>query len=413
MLELSKVKQVKDIGTYHYHNNPEKNEATDTKGQVTTRKLSIPNDISGVKTSKTSVSAKNNAASASQNQENAQSFDVHLNSAAKTQSKTSNSDYSSAEWEAQRKKNLAISKLQQTDADMAALERVAPNASDDVKKAWLDAARQTHFNGLGYSQDGTGSAATRLYADLNESAKMTDNSIAGVQDLLGGTVDSAIDAVSFAKEDSINMKNSSSTALRKREVEFYDAFLSNLDGLKNGNYVPSDQTTFDLINKSSMKVLPDDNSSSSLPLTGENELVAGAIFHSSASTDENGRGFDLTARYVSNYNPQDPRIIVSTNYGGAEKSYEIAINNINTNNASQVELYGLYAYIDDDKNIPRNIDPVSSDIYYSSLDNRLASKNSSTKEESYLAETVESFKPIGNLSYWDKKELLDSIYSGS
>ncbi len=394
MLELSKVKQVQNIGTYSYKNPAQK---------VTANKNTTP--------------AKANKAEKTANQPNTQSFKTHLNNAAATPSKTSQSDYTDSEWDAQRKKNNAISKLQKTDANVAALERVAPNAPLEVQSAWIDASEETGVNGLGYNEDPSKNTATRLYSEINTSAKMTDNSISGVQDILGGTVDSAIDAVSSAKQDRLNMPDSDSDNA-DREIEFYDELLENLNGLKDGSYEPSDQSTFDRMNKENMEVLPSESSQAATAMEIPPRYSENSFFHSTTSSDENGIVFELKAKYPADYDPSNPKIEVYSNYGGRENLYEVNVNNVHPDTASQTELYGLFAYVEDDKNIPRNIDPDSSDLYYSALDKKLdAIHQDDSKAVSYnetdLAETMNTFKTIDNLSYWDKKELLESVYSGS
>ncbi|WP_408070885.1 hypothetical protein [Butyrivibrio sp. JL13D10] len=418
MLKLSKISQIQNIGTYNFKVN-QKSIAQNSVTQTDSEKPS-------------------------QHQSNIHSFKMQLdnassvpksisgtNNAAPTPEKKSQSDYTDAEWDAQRKKNIAISKLQQTDSDIAALERVAPGASEEVKKAWVDASRKTGYNGLGYNNDISQNSATRLYAEMTASTKMTDNSAAGVQDILGGTVQSAIDAVLSAKHD-LTLSENSSDLNSNKELAFYDAFLDKLNGLQDGTYVPSDISIFDQMHKSNIDVLPNGSDDSQmqpelLVSTGnaanETEIPEGylgsAFFHRTTSSDVNGISFDLYAKYPEGYDPQNPKVEVYTNYLGEEKLYEVSINDVNPETATQTELYGLFAYIEDDKNIPRNIDPASSDLYYSALDRKLeilhqsssAQDDTDSDQETYIAGNINAFRPMDNLSYWDKKELLESIHT--
>ncbi|WP_051205983.1 hypothetical protein [Butyrivibrio sp. FC2001] len=419
MLELSKVKQVQNIGTYNYNSSNSASKAkagtTSTNGtNITTSKVSGAKEVT--KTQKTNVPAKTNKAQSSANKPKTQSFQAHLNNAAATPQLTSNSDYTAEEWDAQRKKNSAISKLQKTDADVAALERVAPNASEEVKSAWMDASEETGTNGLGYDEDPSKNTATRLYAEINNSAKMTDNSVSGVQDILGGTVDSAIDAVSSAKQDRVNMTGDDSDTADK-EVEFYDELLENLNGIKDGTYEPSDKSTFDRMNKNNMAIFPVDDSPSASAMDIPDRYSENYFFHSTTSSDENGVEFELKAKYPADYDPTNPKIEVYSSYDGKENLYEVDVNSVNPETASQTELYGLFAYVEDDKNIPRTIDPNSSDLYYSALDRKLEvihqddSKNVNSNNDTELAATMNTFRTMDNLSYWDKKELLESVYN--
>ena len=409
MLELSKVKQVQNIGTYKYENNGSPVKATTQSFKAHLDDASAVNSTTPISNTTVKESASNTGST------------VNGTNAAATPPKTSQTEYTDAEWDAQRKKNIAISKLQKADPDIAALERVAPNASEDVKSAWIDASRETGYNGLGYSKDATENTATRLYAEMNTSAKMTDNSAAGVQDILGGTVDSAIDAIETAKQDRLNMTNSPRALKRSdNELEFYDAFLEKLNGLQDGSYMPSEQSTFERINKNNLEVLPSESSNASEEMEVPARYSENAFFHKTTGVDADGNTFELSAKYPADYDPSNPKVEVFTNYQGSEKLYEVSINNLNPDKASQAELYGLFAYVEDDRNIPRSIDPDSSDLYYSALDRKLEilhqnvqDVDKNNQQETYFAETVNPFKTMGNLSYWDRKEILESVYSGS
>lgn len=322
-------------------------------------------------------------------------------------SKTSQSEYSQEETDAQRAKNNAIGKLQKLDGDVAALERVGPNAPEEVKSAWLDAASETGYNGMGYG----GGGATRLFADLAESARMTDNSLSGVQDLLGGTVDSAIDAISSASYDRAHMDlGGTDPENARKEQAFYDSYLEKLEGLKDGSYIPSDVSIFERVNKDNLEVLPQDESQSAIPLEITEGYEQGVFFHKTIVTDDQGNGFELMAKYPEDYDMANPTVNVFVRYNGQESLYKIDINSVKPETASQTELYGLFSYIEDDKNVPRNIDPESSDIYYSGLDRKLELIKGERDDGANVEEMVNGFKSIDTLSYWDKKELKNSLY---
>ena len=336
-----------------------------------------------------------------------QSFAECFTNVANTAEKTSKSEYSQAEMDAQRAKNNAIGKIQKLDDDVAALERVGPNASEAVKSAWMDAASETGYNGMGYG----GSGATRLFADLTMSARMTDNSIAGVQDLLGGTVDSAIDTISAASYDREHIDAGSADPENiEKEQEFYASFLDKLNGLKDGSYIASDMSTFERMNKNNLVVLPEEGSQTASFLNNGEDYKAGVFFHETTGIDENGTKFELRARYPENYDMTNPSVEVYVNYNGIENLYRVDVNNVNPETASQTELYGLFSYIEDDKNVPRNIDPESSDIYYLGLDRKLEMIRNEANTGSDIEEMVESFKSMDTLSYWDKKELKNTLY---
>ncbi|WP_026510019.1 hypothetical protein [Butyrivibrio sp. LC3010] len=339
-------------------------------------------------------------------------FAICFNNAANTAQKTSQSDYSKAEWEAQRKKNTAIGKLQRIDGDVAALERVAPNASEAVKSAWIDAARETGYNGLGYVDGNKESVATSLYGEMKESAKMTDNNISGVQDILGGTVDSAIDAINVAKYERNNSEiTSANKAYVSKENAFYDSFLQKLNGLKDGSYVPGSSSTFDRMNKNNQDMFPQDDSTVSEKSDVPQNYYGSAFFHETTTVSENGEEHDLKAKYPDDYDPVNPVVEVYVTGNGQESLYKVNVNEVDPESASKTELYGLFAYVEDDRNVPRNIDPYSSDIYYSRLDGKIEK----LKEESLVgqdeSQMAGGFRTMDNLSYWDRRELIESVNS--
>ncbi|WP_029321829.1 hypothetical protein [Butyrivibrio sp. AE3004] len=386
MLNLTELKRKEDIHTYSYSVSKGTDKTSDVKA------AGIKGKIKNQDTEQTN-----------------QSFKSCMNNAASTADKTSKSDYTQVQWDAQRKKNNAIAKLQIIDGDVAALERVAPNASEDVKSAWMDAARETGFNGLGYGTDGDSSQATSLYAEMKTSAKMTDNNISGVQDILGGTVDSAIDAISSAKYDRINSKASGTINVNaEKEIKFYDSLLQKLNGLKDGSYLPDFSSVFDRMNKIHDEIFPFADNGNAVEKEVPQNYYASAFFHETTTTAPDGESYELKARYPENYDPVNPVIEVYVK-GKDERLFVVKVNDVNPQNASQTELYGLFSYAEDDRNVPRNIDPESADIYYSSLDRKYDKMKEEAGTEPEEIKMVNSFKSMDNLSYWDRKELLESI----
>ncbi|SEL49614.1 hypothetical protein SAMN04487770_11149 [Butyrivibrio sp. ob235] len=383
MMELTGIKEQNGIYTYSYNVTPDKVSSNANSAQIETNKIQQSKQTSQINTA------------------NTQSFEDCYNNAADTIQKTSKSDYSKAEWDAQRTKNTAIGKLQKLDADVAALERVAPNAPQEVKSAWIDASRETGFNGMGYGESG----ATKLFAEVSASARMTDNSIAGVQDLFGGTVDSAIDAVSAARYDTIN----NSANGNSKELEFYDNLLGKLNGLKDGSYTPSDVSTFEKMNKNNIDVYPGEESKAVEKLELPDNYGQGYFFHRAAAYDAEGNSFELSAKYPADYDKTNPSVEVYVKQGDQEGLYKVEVNKVNPETAGQAELYGLFAYIEDDKNVPRNIDPDSSDLYYSELDKKLEKLKSDNFTQIDTQEMVNTFKSMDTLSYWDKIDLRKSL----
>lgn len=54
----------------------------------------------------------------------------------------------------------------------------------------------------------------------------------------------------------------------------------------------------------------------------------------------------MVAKFATDSTKENPIIYVSTNYGGENKAYKIAINDIDPNNASELEMFALCSYAD-------------------------------------------------------------------
>lgn len=119
------------------------------------------------------------------------------------------------------------------DYDEKAFEMVGPNAPQDVKDAWMDAAKEVNANGMGIRSNGMmGHISQMMVQRLNKQLKgVTENF-----DILGNSVESAIQATKQALHDlehpivytprSIEVQQA-----RIKEGEFYKAFLENLEKL--------------------------------------------------------------------------------------------------------------------------------------------------------------------------------------
>ncbi|MDE6905492.1 MAG: hypothetical protein K2P76_11265 [Lachnospiraceae bacterium] len=119
------------------------------------------------------------------------------------------------------------------DQDEKAFEMVGPNAPQEVKDAWMDAAQEVNANGMGIRGNGMMSHISQMMVQrLNKQLKGGTESF----DVLGNTVESAIQATKKALYDlehpvvytprSIEVKQA-----RIKEGEFYRAFLEKLEKL--------------------------------------------------------------------------------------------------------------------------------------------------------------------------------------
>ncbi len=119
------------------------------------------------------------------------------------------------------------------DYDEKAFEMVGSNAPQDVKDAWMNAAKKVNANGMGIRGNGMMSHISQMMVQrLNKQLKGETENF----DILGNSVESAIQATKQALYDlehpivytprSIDVQQA-----RIKEGEFYKAFLANLEKL--------------------------------------------------------------------------------------------------------------------------------------------------------------------------------------
>ncbi len=120
-----------------------------------------------------------------------------------------------------------------TDYDEKAFDMVGPNAPQNVKDAWMDAAKEVNANGMGIRGNGMMSHISQMMVQrLNKQLKGETEKF----DIFGNTVESAIQATKEALYDlehpvvytprSIEVQQA-----RIKEGEFYRAFLEKLEQL--------------------------------------------------------------------------------------------------------------------------------------------------------------------------------------
>lgn len=122
------------------------------------------------------------------------------------------------------------------DFDEKSFSSVGANAPEEVKKAWMDAAKEIGVNGLGMSGNGM---LTHLSKMMVQRLENRMNGIGGTNDLLGNTVQSAIRATEQALynlDHSLSSENLKSIDVQRqhmKEREFYQSFLEKLGVLRS------------------------------------------------------------------------------------------------------------------------------------------------------------------------------------
>ena len=120
-----------------------------------------------------------------------------------------------------------------TDYDEKAFEMVGPNAPQDVKDAWMGAAKEVNANGLGIRGNGMMSHISQMMVQrLNKKLKGETEKF----DILGNSVESAMQATKQALYDLDHplapaYRTIEAEQARIKEREFYVAFLERLEKL--------------------------------------------------------------------------------------------------------------------------------------------------------------------------------------
>lgn len=119
------------------------------------------------------------------------------------------------------------------DQDEKAFEMVGPNAPQEVKDAWMEAAKEVNANGMGIRGNGMMSHISQMMVQrLNKQLKGETENF----DILGSTVESAIQATKEALYDLEHPRVYTPRSIevqqaRIKEGEFYRAFLEKLEKL--------------------------------------------------------------------------------------------------------------------------------------------------------------------------------------
>ena len=122
--------------------------------------------------------------------------------------------------------------MEEVDFDEKAFDMIGSNAPQDVKDAWMEAAKEVNANGLGIKGNGMLSHISQMMVQrLNKQMKGEDD-VDNI-DILGNTTESAIQATKQALYDLDHPKEYVPKSIEvqracMKEREFYVAFLEKL-----------------------------------------------------------------------------------------------------------------------------------------------------------------------------------------
>ncbi len=141
----------------------------------------------------------------------------------------------STECSVQKNENINSYKAE-VDFDEKAFDMIGTNAPQDVKDAWMEAAKEVNANGVGIKKNGMLSHISQMMVQrLNKQLK-GDGDVDNI-DILGNTIESAIQATSQALYDLDHPREYVPKSIEvqqacMKEREFYVAFLEKLENSK-------------------------------------------------------------------------------------------------------------------------------------------------------------------------------------
>lgn len=120
------------------------------------------------------------------------------------------------------------------DYDERAFGSVGANAPEEVKQAWMEAAKEAGVNGLGISGNGM---LAHLSQMMVQRAENWMNGIGATDDILGSTVQSAIKAATqaiYGLDHPLSTDSLKSIEVQRQQMKeraFYQSFLDKLGAL--------------------------------------------------------------------------------------------------------------------------------------------------------------------------------------
>lgn len=122
------------------------------------------------------------------------------------------------------------------DFNEKAFDMIGPNAPQDVKDAWMEAAKEVNANGMGIKKNGMLSHISQMMVQRLNKQLNAEGDVDNI-DILGNTTESAIQATSQALYDLDHPREYVPKSIEvqracMKEREFYVAFLEKLEKLK-------------------------------------------------------------------------------------------------------------------------------------------------------------------------------------
>ena len=122
------------------------------------------------------------------------------------------------------------------DFDENAFDMIGPNAPQDVKDAWMEAAKEVNANGMGIKKNGMLSHISQMMVQRLNKQMKGEGDVDNI-DILGNTIESAIQATSQALYDLDHPREYVPKSIEvqqacMKEREFYVVFLEKLEKLK-------------------------------------------------------------------------------------------------------------------------------------------------------------------------------------
>ena len=126
--------------------------------------------------------------------------------------------------------------MEDTDYNEKAFDMIGPNAPQDVKDAWMEAAREVNANCMGIKKNVMLSHISQMMVQRLNKQMKGEGDVDNI-DILGNTTDSAIQATSQALYDLDHPREYVTKSIEvqqacMKEREFYVAFLEELEKLK-------------------------------------------------------------------------------------------------------------------------------------------------------------------------------------
>ena len=126
--------------------------------------------------------------------------------------------------------------MAEADFDEKAFGMIGPNAPQDVKDAWMEAAKEVNVNGMGIKKNGMLSHISQMMVQRLNKQLNGEGDVDNI-DVLGNTTESAIQATSQALYDLDHPREYVPKSIEvqracMKEREFYVAFLEKLEKLK-------------------------------------------------------------------------------------------------------------------------------------------------------------------------------------